>query len=102
MRRAYAGVQAAGFIALILALFFVGSAFAAAIFPIDRARIVAGSILSRNQDGFVLMVEAGLIDKYNHPLDWERSVYDTIMLLLAVAASLPTLRIPVARLLRFA
>lgn len=60
------------------------------------------SILSRDQDGFVLMVEAGLIDKYNHPLDWERSVCDTIMLLLAAAASLPTLRIPVARLLRFA
>jgi len=42
------------------------------------------SILARNPDGFVLMVEAGLIDKYNHPLDWERSVYDTIMLSNAV------------------
>ena len=42
------------------------------------------AILSRNPDGFVLMVEAGLIDKYNHPLDWERSVYDTIMLSNAV------------------
>ena len=41
-------------------------------------------VLSRNRDGFVLMVEAGLIDKYNHPLDWERSVYDTIMLSNAV------------------
>ncbi|MEX8517617.1 MAG: alkaline phosphatase [Leptothrix sp. (in: b-proteobacteria)] len=41
-------------------------------------------VLSRNPDGFVLMVEAGLIDKYNHPLDWERSVYDTIMLSNAV------------------
>jgi alkaline phosphatase len=41
-------------------------------------------VLSRNKDGFVLMVEAGLIDKYNHPLDWERSVYDTIMLSNAV------------------
>jgi alkaline phosphatase len=37
-------------------------------------------ILSRNDNGFVLMVEAGLIDKYSHNLDWERSVYDTIML----------------------
>ena len=37
-------------------------------------------VLSRNPNGFVLMVEAGLIDKFNHPLDWERSVYDTIML----------------------
>jgi alkaline phosphatase len=42
------------------------------------------AVLSRNADGFVLMVEAGLIDKYNHPLDWERSVYDTIMLSNAV------------------
>jgi len=41
-------------------------------------------VLSRNPDGFVLMVEAGLVDKYNHPLDWERSVYDTIMLANAV------------------
>jgi len=42
------------------------------------------TVLSRNPEGFVLMVEAGLIDKYNHPLDWERSVYDTIMLANAV------------------
>lgn len=41
-------------------------------------------VLSRNKNGFVLMVEAGLIDKFNHPLDWERSVYDTIMLSNAV------------------
>ena len=37
-------------------------------------------ILSRNDHGFVLMVESGLIDKYSHSLDWERAVYDTIML----------------------
>ena len=41
-------------------------------------------VLSRNKEGFVLMVEAGLIDKFNHPMDWERSVYDTIMLSNAV------------------
>jgi len=41
-------------------------------------------VLSRNPEGFVLMVEAGLIDKFNHPMDWERSVYDTIMLSNAV------------------
>ena len=41
-------------------------------------------VLSRNPNGFVLMVEAGLIDKFNHPMDWERSVYDTIMLSNAV------------------
>lgn len=41
-------------------------------------------VLARNPDGFFLMVEAGLIDKFNHPLDWERAVYDTIMLSNAV------------------
>ncbi len=38
------------------------------------------AVLSRNPKGFFLMVESGLIDKANHPIDWERSVYDTIML----------------------
>jgi alkaline phosphatase len=38
------------------------------------------AILSKNKNGFVLMIEAGLIDKFSHVLDWERSVYDTIML----------------------
>ena len=38
------------------------------------------TVLSRNDDGFVLMVESGRIDKYSHALDWERAVYDTIML----------------------
>ncbi|MBX9925465.1 MAG: alkaline phosphatase, partial [Hyphomicrobiaceae bacterium] len=37
------------------------------------------SVLSRNENGFVLMVEAGRIDKYSHSLDWERAVFDTIM-----------------------
>ncbi len=37
-------------------------------------------ILSRNEKGFLLMVESGRIDKYSHSLDWERAVYDTIML----------------------
>jgi alkaline phosphatase len=37
-------------------------------------------VLSRNDDGFMLMVESGRIDKYSHALDWERAVYDTIML----------------------
>src|SRR5262245_774939 len=36
-------------------------------------------VLSRNKDGFFLMVEAALIDKFNHPLDWQRPVDDTIM-----------------------
>jgi alkaline phosphatase len=37
-------------------------------------------VLSRNPNGFFLMVESGLIDKYTHVLDMERAVYDTIML----------------------
>jgi alkaline phosphatase len=38
------------------------------------------SVLSRNEAGFFLMVESGMIDKYAHLLDMERAVYDTIML----------------------
>lgn len=38
------------------------------------------TILSKNDAGFFLMVESGLIDKYAHLLDMERAVYDTIML----------------------
>src|SRR5215470_1484226 len=37
-------------------------------------------VLSRNDAGFFLMVESGLINKYTHLLDMERAVYDTIML----------------------
>jgi alkaline phosphatase len=37
-------------------------------------------VLSRNDAGFFLMVESGMIDKYTHLLDMERAVYDTIML----------------------
>lgn len=36
-------------------------------------------VLSKNKDGFFLMVEAALVDKYSHPLDWDRALYDTIM-----------------------
>jgi alkaline phosphatase len=43
------------------------------------------NILSKNDAGFFLMVESGLIDKYAHALDMERAVYDTIMLDNAVA-----------------
>ncbi len=42
------------------------------------------TVLSRNPNGFFLMVEAGLIDKFSHRLDGERSVYDTILLSNAV------------------
>jgi alkaline phosphatase len=40
--------------------------------------------LSKNPNGFFLIVEAGLIDKFNHSLDWERAAFDTIMLSNAV------------------
>ena len=45
----------------------------------DQVR-AALQILSKNEKGFVLMVESGRIDKYSHSIDWERAVYDTIML----------------------
>ncbi|MSO67966.1 MAG: alkaline phosphatase [Pseudolabrys sp.] len=38
------------------------------------------TILSKNERGFFLMVESGMIDKYAHALDMERAVFDTIML----------------------
>ena len=44
----------------------------------DQMR-AALQVLSRNDNGFFLMVESGRIDKYSHSLDWERAVYDTIM-----------------------
>lgn len=41
--------------------------------------------LSRNPDGFFLMVEAASVDKMSHPMDWERAVLDTIEMDHAVA-----------------
>jgi alkaline phosphatase len=35
-------------------------------------------VLEKNLNGFFLMVEAASIDKAEHPLDWQRAVYDTI------------------------
>ncbi len=46
---------------------------------VDQVR-VALDVLSRNDHGFVLMVESGRIDKYSHSLDAERAIFDTIML----------------------
>ena len=37
-------------------------------------------VLSKNTNGFFLMVESGRIDKYSHSLDAERAIFDTIML----------------------
>jgi alkaline phosphatase len=36
--------------------------------------------LSKNDKGFFLMVEAGMIDKYEHPLDWHRGIWDVLEL----------------------
>ncbi|WP_291429203.1 alkaline phosphatase [Deinococcus sp.] len=41
--------------------------------------------LDKNPNGFFLMVEAGMIDKYEHPLDWQRGVWDVLELDKAVA-----------------
>ncbi len=38
----------------------------------------AVKVLEKNKDGFFLMLEAGLVDKFSHPLDWTRSVAETI------------------------
>ncbi|MFC0218165.1 alkaline phosphatase [Pseudochelatococcus lubricantis] len=35
-------------------------------------------VLSKNEDGFVLMVEGASIDKMSHPLDWDRAAVETI------------------------
>jgi alkaline phosphatase len=48
---------------------------------------VAIEIRAKHKNGFVLMLESGLIDKFSHVLDWERAVYDTIMLDNAVAVA---------------
>ena len=40
----------------------------------------AVKVLSKNPNGFFLMVESGRIDKYSHSLDAERAIFDTIML----------------------
>jgi len=47
----------------------------------DLTEQVAAALrtLERNPAVFYLMIESGLIDKLNYPIDWERSVCDTIM-----------------------
>ncbi|PNY81452.1 alkaline phosphatase [Deinococcus koreensis] len=36
--------------------------------------------LEKNPDGFFLMVESGMVDKYEHPLDWQRAVWNVLEL----------------------
>jgi alkaline phosphatase len=51
---------------------------------VDMTR-VALEQLSKNPEGFFLMVEGASIDKMSHPLDWDRAVVETIELDQAVA-----------------
>lgn len=44
--------------------------------------------LSKNPEGFFLMVEAASIDKMSHPMDWERSEFDMIEMDQAVGAAM--------------
>lgn len=39
---------------------------------------VALEVLSKNKDGFFLMIEGASIDKQLHKMDWQRATYDTI------------------------
>lgn len=43
------------------------------------------AVLRRDEQGFFLMAEGALIDKYSHDLDWERAVLDTLEFDMAVA-----------------
>jgi alkaline phosphatase len=45
------------------------------------------AVLSKKPNGFFLLAESGMIDKYAHALDMERAVYDVIMLDNAVRAA---------------
>ena len=54
---------------------------------VDMTR-TAIDLLSRNNEGFVLIVEAANVDKMSHPLDWDRAIVDTIEFDHAVGAAL--------------
>lgn len=43
----------------------------------EMTKVALGE-LSKNPEGFFLMVEAANIDKMSHPLDWDRAVVETI------------------------
>ncbi len=87
----------------ILGLFHTGNMDAA----LDRMQLKKGTVgkfpnqpglvdmtktaldsLSKNPEGFFLMVEGASIDKMSHPLDWDRAVFETIEFDKAVAAAL--------------
>ena len=43
----------------------------------DMAKVALDE-LSKNPDGFFLMIEAASVDKMSHPMDWDRAFYETI------------------------
>ena len=53
---------------------------------VDMTQAALGQ-LSKNPNGFFLMVEAANIDKMSHPLDWDRAVVDTIEFDKAIGAA---------------
>ncbi|MCX5493191.1 alkaline phosphatase [Kaistia dalseonensis] len=44
---------------------------------VEMTKVALGE-LSKNQDGFFLMVEGASVDKMSHPMDWERAIVETI------------------------
>ncbi len=53
---------------------------------VDMTNVALGE-LSKNPEGFFLMIEAANIDKMSHPLDWDRAVVETIEFDKAVGAA---------------
>ncbi|MET3792285.1 alkaline phosphatase [Aquamicrobium terrae] len=53
---------------------------------VDMTKVALGQ-LSKNAEGFVLVVEAANVDKMSHPLDWDRAVVDTIEFDKAIGAA---------------
>ncbi len=53
---------------------------------VDMTKAALGQ-LSKNAEGFVLVVEAANVDKMSHPLDWDRAVVDTIEFDKAIGAA---------------
>ncbi|HEY0276594.1 MAG TPA: alkaline phosphatase [Paenirhodobacter sp.] len=54
---------------------------------VDMTKAALGQ-LSKDQDGFFLMVEGASIDKMSHPMDWDRAIEETIEFDQAIAAGL--------------
>ncbi len=53
---------------------------------VEMTKVALGE-LSKNEEGFFLMVEGASIDKMSHPLDWDRALVETIELDQAVGVA---------------